>query len=140
MRVSESRVLTASPQAVWYIGGDTANIADWVPAIETSHQSGDLRYATFVDDGGVATERIVEHDDRHRRYVYEYVSGPLPLKCYRAEFAVNDHPAGAEVNWDAEFQAHSPEAEVALAEAITQIYRSALAELTNLVVARRSAG
>lgn len=69
MRVNERLVIAAEPAAVWRIGGDTANIADWVPVIEKSHQVDDLRYATFAGGGGEAVERIVEHDDQARSYV-----------------------------------------------------------------------
>ncbi|MFE7416785.1 SRPBCC family protein [Rhodococcus sp. NPDC057529] len=131
MRVVETRVIGATPDAVWKIGGDTANVADWIPALEKSRQHGDLRYATFVDDGGEATERIVHHDDPRRSYTYEYVSGPLPLSFYSSTFTVNPHPDGAEVVWSAEFASTAPESEPELAEAISEIYRSALIELAN---------
>ncbi|MFD4250042.1 SRPBCC family protein [Amycolatopsis thermoflava] len=133
MRVSESLVIGADPAAVWKIGGDTANIADWVPAIEKSHQVGDLRYATFAGGGGDATERIVEHDDAARSYVYEYVSGPLALRVYRSRFTVADHADGAEVVWEADFEAEAAEEEPALADAIRGIYRSALQSLSERV-------
>lgn len=133
MRVTETRLIGATPDAVWKIGGDTANVAEWIPSLEKSHQEGDLRYATFAGDGGEAIERIVEHDDERRSYTYEYVSGPLPLRRYRSTFTVNDHPDGAEVSWDADFEATSANEEAALGTAITEIYRSALAELTDRV-------
>ncbi|WP_209440735.1 SRPBCC family protein [Amycolatopsis thermoflava] len=126
--MSESLVIGADPAAVWKIGGDTANIADWVPAIEKSHQVGDLRYATFAG-GGDATERIIEHDDAARRYVYEYVSGPLALRVYRSRFTVAEHAEGSEVLWEAEFEAETAEEEPALADAIRDIYRCALESL-----------
>ncbi|WP_256973376.1 tyrosine-protein phosphatase [Rhodococcus sp. NCIMB 12038] len=131
MRVTETCVIRTTPDAVWKVGGDTANVADWIPALEKSHQHGDLRYATFANGGGEATERIVHHDDPQRSYTYEYVSGPLPLSFYSSTFTVNDHPEGAEVVWSAEFASTSPESEPELAEAITDIYRSALVELAN---------
>ena len=133
MQISESRVITAEPDLVWKIGGDTANVADWIPALEKSTQRGDLRHATFADGGGEAIERIVEHNDSQRSYTYEYVSGPLQLRIYRSSFTVNNHVEGAEVVWDAEFEAEAPDEEEALAAAIVDIYRSALAELSNRV-------
>ncbi|KMS83518.1 SRPBCC family protein [Prauserella rugosa] len=133
MRVSESLVIGAEPAAVWRIGGDTANIAEWVPAIEKSHQVGDLRYATFASGGGEAVERIVERNDAARSYVYEYVSGPLALRVYRSTFAVRDHAEGAEVVWEAEFEASDAEQEPALADAIGDIYRSSLVSLAELL-------
>ncbi|RZL77628.1 MAG: SRPBCC family protein [Rhodococcus sp. (in: high G+C Gram-positive bacteria)] len=133
MQIGESRVITAEPELVWKIGGDTANVADWIPALEKSSQHGDLRHATFANGGGEATERIVDHSDQQRRYVYDYVSGPLPLRSYRSTFAVNDHPDGAQVTWDAEFETASSEDDAALAQAIAGIYRAALDELANHV-------
>ena len=133
MQVNVSRVIAATPDAVWTIGGDTANVAKWVPAIEKSYQEGDLRYATFAGGGGEATERIVEHSDEQRRYVYEYLSGPLPLEVYRSEFVVRDHGTGSEVVWAAEFRAVDTAAEPALAETISQIYGAALEQLALLV-------
>ena len=66
MQVTETRIFTASPDAVWAIGGDVANVADWLPALEKSHMVGDVRHATFADGGGDATERIVSRDDTAR--------------------------------------------------------------------------
>ncbi len=48
---------------------------------------------------------------------------------YRSRFAVGEHADGAEVVWSAEFRAGSREEEEGLAEAISGIYGSALAEL-----------
>jgi hypothetical protein len=129
MNIDESLVIAASPDAVWQLSGDPGAVADWLPAIEKSHLDGDLRYATFAGGGGEATERIVEHNDAQRYYVYEYLTGPLPLKFYRSRFAVSEHPDGAIINWSAEFGAGSPEEEAALAEAIAGIYRAGMEEL-----------
>ncbi|NGP08100.1 SRPBCC family protein [Rhodococcus sp. 14C212] len=137
MQVSETRVIAAEPEAVWAIGGDTAKVADWIPAIAESWQREDLRHIIFVDGGGEATERIVEHDGKQRRYVYEYVSGPLPLRSYRSTFAVVEHPEGAEVVWSAEFEGPSAEEDTALAQTITEIYRGALDGLTKSVAAQQ---
>jgi hypothetical protein len=129
MNVTETIVIPASPDAVWRIGGDAGNVADWIPALEKSHLIGDIRHATFAGGGGDATERIVERDDERRFYVYEYLTGPLPLKYYRSRFEVGEHADGATVVWSADFGAGSPEEEAALAEAIAGIYRAALQAL-----------
>lgn len=136
MNVTESIVVPASPDAVWRIGGDAGGVAAWIPALEKSHLVGDVRHVTFAGGGGDATERIVEHDDAGRYYVYEYLTGPLPLKHYRSRFAVGEHPDGAEVTWSAEFGAGSAEEEAGLVEAIGGIYRAGLEELAK----RASAG
>lgn len=130
MNVTETAVIAAAPDAVWAVGGDVGNVADWIPAIEKSHLVGDVRHATFAG-GGDAQERIVERDDTARYYVYEYLTGPLPLEFYRSRFAVNEHPDGSEVVWSAEFRAGSAEEEAGLAEAIAGIYGAALVELRN---------
>lgn len=135
MRVTETRVIDATPDTVWKVGGDTANVAEWIPALEKSHQRADVRYATFANGGGEATERIIEHSDADRSYTYEYVSGPLPLAFYRSTFTVNGHQEGSEVVWSAEFEASSVESEAELGAAIADIYRSALIELAIRVVA-----
>lgn len=135
MKIRESIVIAADPDTVWRIGGDVGNIADWVPAIEKSHIDGDVRHATFAEGGGTATERIVERDDTARFYVYEYLTGPLPLRSYRSRFEVREHTEGAEVVWSAEFSAGSPEEETGLAEGIRGIYRAALDELSRRAAA-----
>lgn len=129
MNINESMVISASPEAVWRIGGDPGTVADWLPAIEKSHLDGDIRHATFAGGGGEATERIVEHNDAGKYYVYEYLTGPLPLKFYRSRFEVGAHPEGAIVHWTAEFGAGSPEEEAGLAEAIAGIYRAGMETL-----------
>ncbi|WP_068268799.1 SRPBCC family protein [Aldersonia kunmingensis] len=135
MRVTETRIIDATPDSVWKVGGDTPNVADWIPALEKSHQLADVRYATFANGGGEATERIVDHNDAERSYTYELVSGPLPLSFYKSTFTVNGHPDGSEVVWRAEFAASSVESEAELGAAIADIYRSALIELAVRVVA-----
>lgn len=131
----ESIVVPASPAAVWRIGGDAGGVADWIPALEKSYLVGDVRHVTFAGGGGDATERIVEHDDAGRYYVYEYLTGPLPLTHYRSRFEVAEHADGAEVIWSAEFGAGSAQEEAGLAEAIGGIYRAGLEEL-----AKRASG
>lgn len=128
MNVTERIVIDAHPDEVWKVGGDVANVADWLPALESSSLDGDLRRAVFAGGGGEAFERITERDDAARSYVYEYVSGPLALEFYRSRFSVNEHPRGSEVVWDAEFRAAADE-EAGLAEAISGIYRSGLVTL-----------
>jgi hypothetical protein len=129
VNVTETIVVATHPDAVWQVAGDAGAIATWVPAIESSRLEGDLRHATFAGGGGDATERIVEHDDAGRSYVYEYLSGPLALEEYRSQLSVREHADGAEVVWVADFSAGSAEEEGQLAEAISGIYRGALVEL-----------
>ncbi|MEJ2867748.1 SRPBCC family protein [Actinomycetospora sp. OC33-EN08] len=130
MNVTERVVVSADPDAVWKVAGDAANVADWVPALESSSLDGDLRRAVLAGGGGEAFERITERDDSARTYVYEYESGPLALEFYRSRLSVEPHQQGSEVVWGAEFRAASDE-EAGLAEAISGIYRSGLEELAS---------
>ncbi|WP_181778823.1 SRPBCC family protein [Pseudonocardia pini] len=133
MNITETKTYAADPDAVWKIVGDTGGIAAWVPAIEKAHLEGDVRHATFAGGGGDATERIVEHDDAGRTYVYEYLTGPLPLQEYRSRITVRDHADGSEVLWVSDFTSGSPEGDKELAEAISGIYRGALDELATVL-------
>ena len=129
MNVTETIVVAVDPDAVWKVAGDAGAIATWVPAIGSSRLEGDVRHATFAGGGGDATERIVAHDDTARTYVYEYLTGPLALEEYRSRLSVRDHADGAEVVWVADFAAASATEDAELAQAISGIYRGALAEL-----------
>ncbi|MGY1806955.1 SRPBCC family protein [Blastococcus sp. SYSU D00669] len=79
MNVTETIAVAARPDAVWKVVGNAGAIADRVPAIESSRLEGDVRHATFAGGGGDATERIVEHDDATRSYLYEYLV--VPEEC-----------------------------------------------------------
>jgi hypothetical protein len=129
VNVTETVVVAADPGAVWALAGDSGSIATWVPATDSSRLEGDVRHATFAGGGGDATERIVEHEDAARTYLYEYLAGPLALAEYRSRLSVRDHAHGAEVVWVADFAAASAEEEAGLAQAISGIYRDALTEL-----------
>jgi hypothetical protein len=92
-----------------------------------------IRHLVFAD-GQPARERITEHNDEERRYTYEYVDGPLPLKQYRSTISVVDSTSEAStVDWTATFSADSEVVETELTAAIESIYRAALDELSSLV-------
>ncbi|MBM7369012.1 SRPBCC family protein [Gordonia hydrophobica] len=129
------REFPVDADTVWGRIGDTANVADWIPAIGSSRQDGDLRQVVFVD-GEPARERIVAHDDAARTYTYSYVDGPLPLEHYESTVTVTATSAGASsVTWSAEFGAASAEVEESLAASITEIYSGALDELLGQLTA-----
>ena len=133
MNITETKTYAAAPDTVWNIVGDTGNVASWIPAIEASYLEGDVRHATFAGGGGDAAERIVEKDDVGRSYVYEYLSGPLPLQEYRSRISVQELGDGSEVVWVSEFTSGSADTDKELAEAISGIYRGALDQLAILL-------
>ncbi|GAA5060777.1 SRPBCC family protein [Nocardia callitridis] len=127
-KVHVEREFPQSAATVWAWVGDTATVANWIPAIGESHMVEDIRHVTFTD-GNPARERIVEHDDAKRRYTYEYLDGPLPLRVYRSTIGVADTAHGSKVVWSAEFSAESEADEPGLGTAIDGIYSDALTEL-----------
>lgn len=130
-QIRQSTVVPADPDAVWAIVGNTAEVAAWVPAIESSSLEGDVRTATFVDGGGTAHERIVAHDDAARSYTYSYLDGPLPLESYESTVTVTAEGDGSRVDWNADFSAADEATEAQLVEAIDGIYASSLAALAD---------
>ena len=131
--ITETKTYAAGPAEVWKVVGDTGAVATWVPAIESSHLEGDVRHATFAGGGGDATERIVEKDDAGRSYVYEYLTGPLPLQEYRSRISVREHSQGSEVVWVSDFTSGSADTDEELAQAISGIYRGALDQLESIL-------
>lgn len=124
-----TREFAAHADTVWQRVGDTAGVADWIPAIGSSRQEADVRHVVFTD-GQPARERIVSHDDTARTYTYSYIDGPLPLEHYESTMTVTPSDDGTSVvTWSAEFGAASAEVEEALTASISEIYAAALDEL-----------
>lgn len=135
--VAVRQTYAQSPEVLWGIIGDPADIAKWVPSIESVRMDGDDRYAQQAD-GTTVVERVVGHDDAGRNYTYAYVEGPLPLARYSSTIRVtaggSDGSGGAEVRWDADFAAAGDDAaiEQQLQEGIESIYRAALTHLATV--------
>lgn len=127
-RVRETIEIDAAPEDVWALAGDPGRIGEWVPALAGSTVEDDYRACT-TQDGGEMLERVLEHSDENRYYVYEIASSPLPLQTYRSRLAVHGHHDHSHVDWEAEFEAQSPELEPELAGNFSQIYRDGLATL-----------
>ncbi|KMS84254.1 hypothetical protein [Prauserella rugosa] len=58
MNIAETKTCGAGPASVWEVVGDVESVATWIPALESRHLDGDVRYVTFAYSGGEATERI----------------------------------------------------------------------------------
>jgi hypothetical protein len=112
----------------WSVVGDPARIGEWVPALASSTANGSHRACT-LQDGAEIVERILDHSDEKRFYVYEITSSPLPLEHHRSMLVVHGHDGHSHVVWEAQFDADSPEAEEALIEAFGRIYDEGLATL-----------
>ncbi|MEN0138918.1 MAG: SRPBCC family protein [Rhodococcus sp. (in: high G+C Gram-positive bacteria)] len=131
--ISIQKQFPVDAQTVWARVGDPGAIAEWIPSVASTRMEREIRHLVFAD-GRPARERIVEHSDSERRYTYEYLDGPLPLKQYRSTISVRDATSGAcTVEWTATFSADSEAVESELSSAIESIYREALDELSTLV-------
>ena len=120
-------------RTVWAHVGDPGAIAGWIPSVADARMEQAIRHLVFTD-GQPARERIAGHSDSERRYTYEYIDGPLPLKQYESTICVLDVSSQAcTVEWTANFTAESETVESELSTAIESIYRAALDELSNLV-------
>lgn len=117
--------ISAPAAEVWAVAGDPGRIADWLPALESSHVEGDHRSCTLVE-GGQIEEKILEHSDEDRRYRYQILEGPMPLSSYESTFEVDDHDGHAHIKWTAEFEPEDAGQEPELIETFGDIYSSGL--------------
>jgi hypothetical protein len=90
-----STTVPASADEVWALVRDFNGLPAWHPAIsESSLQSGAdassvgaVRKLT-LGDGGVVVERLVTLDDTDRRYTYEILESPFPVRRYLSTIRV----------------------------------------------------
>jgi uncharacterized protein YndB with AHSA1/START domain len=133
-RIEQTITIDAPPDEVWRVAGDPGAIADWVPALAGATYDGNERTCT-TGEGGTIRERIVEHSDDERFYVYEVMEAPLPVSGYRSTFAVEGHGGHSHVVWSADFEVRDGAAEEDVAAALEQLYQQGLAGLRDQVEA-----
>lgn len=90
-----STIVNASADTVWSYIRDFANLHEWLPAIETTEivegtaaKVGAVRKLTTQGGEAEFRERLTLFDDDGRRYGYEFVESPLPVREYRSEIRV----------------------------------------------------
>ena len=118
---SESIEIAASPDAVWAVVGDVANISGWLPFIEESRSEGEYRQCQSI--AGPLRERILARDDEARNYDYTILDAPMEIEFIHATVAVTETPTGSCVDWSTLV---TPDE---LAEAFAPIYREGLENL-----------
>lgn len=116
-----STVINASADTVWSFVRDFANLDEWLPSIETCEIQGDtpagqvgaVRRLTSQGGASVFHERLVAFDDAGRRYAYEFVDSPLPVRGYRSEIRVAPvtDSGHAFVEWWGDFDADEQDLE-----------------------------
>ena len=131
-QVHEEITIDAPPDEVWALAGDPGRISEWLPLIAESSAEGDQRLCT-TQTGDRLVERILERSDEDRRYSYEVVDSPMPLRSYRSELGVEGHDGHTHVTWVAEFEPASAEAEEELRSTFAQVYREGLESLRDAV-------
>jgi hypothetical protein len=99
-------IVEGTPDLIWLGIGDFCEIEDWHPAVAEcdEHDEEDVEYRTLtLADGGAIEERLTEDGDN--TYSYEIISGPLPVRNYRATFRVSEAEGGTRIDWWAHFDA-----------------------------------
>lgn len=124
-QVHETVVIDAPADEVWKLAGDPARIHEWVPILADAQAENGERSCT-TQDGQQVGERVLEHSDEERFYTYEIVESPFPLRSYVSGISVGGHDGHAHVDWYADFEGETPEAETELVAAFTQLYRDGL--------------
>ncbi len=131
-QIFETVEIHAPPEAVWALAGDPGRIGEWVPALASSVTVGGYRSCT-TKEGANIVERILDHSDEERYYIYEIELSQLPLRSYLSWLAVEGHGDHSHVSWEAEFEANSPDLEPELARQFSEIYREGLATLRDRI-------
>jgi carbon monoxide dehydrogenase subunit G len=114
-----STIVNASADTVWSYVRDYANLNEWLPSIETCEIEGDIpadqvgAVRRLATGDAVFHERLTLLDDEGRRYGYEFVDSPLPVRDYRSEIRVAPvtDSGRAFVEWWGEFDADEKDAE-----------------------------
>lgn len=111
-----SAVIEAPAERVWEVVRDFDGLPRWHPAIASSEIEGGgpadavgcVRRLT-LGDGGTVRERLVVLDDTDRRYTYDIVEGPFPIRSYRSTIRVAPVTATghAFVEWWAHYDAEA---------------------------------
>jgi len=103
-----TRRIRAPATKVWDRVGAFSSLGEWNPAVRRQELSGtgpgSIR-TLYLDGEAVVTEELLQEDPATRTYVYTILSSPLPVKNYRATFAVHaDDGATCAICWSVTFE------------------------------------
>jgi hypothetical protein len=134
-----STVVNASADTVWSSIRDFAKLDEWLPPIETCEIEGDaaadqigaVRRLTAQGGDAVFHERLTVFDEEGRRYAYEFVDSPLPVRDYRSEIRVAQvtDSGQAFVEWWGEFNADEKDVEAMTTFFTKNVYGAGLESL-----------
>lgn len=150
LKVSQSVVVHAPPATVWARIRDFDALNTWHPAVAKdqivsgmNNRPGAVRLLT-LHDGGTIKEKLLDFDDKHRRYKYEALEGVLPVSRYSSVLGVKaDGKNRSKVTWSGTFQRKDtgpqPAADAddaAATKAVTAVYEAGLDHLKQLIEAK----
>jgi mxaL protein len=105
-KVDGSIEIEATPDAVWAVVKDFANVASWNPAVKAatggkSNQPGAVRTITLAN-GGTLEEGLDDYSDAEKSYTYRLSKEDIkvfPVSFYSAKITVEPKGAGSLVTW-----------------------------------------
>ena len=134
LSVSREVTVDRPPVTVWKLLGDFNALDVWLPPVLGSSftgvatQPGAVRRLDLGNNASV-TERLVTFSDATRRYSYEFVQSPLPVKNYVATIELAAAADGRTlIKWYSTFDAQGVPDDKAK-EAILGIYDAGLAKV-----------
>src|SRR5687768_8145107 len=103
-KIDNEIVIDRSPDEVWAVVGDLADVTRWVPGVTTTRMEG-MRRICNMADGGEIHEEIADFSDEQRSYRYEQTVHPLGFKRSEGTLAVEPQGEGSSrVVWNAELE------------------------------------
>lgn len=129
--IEVQRKMLAPAGVVWSVIRDVGAIDTWIPMVARCSLNKSVRVAVF-QDGGSATEEILEIDEEHMWYTYKYLHGALPIDFYVSTISLHEDADGSTVSWSANFVPKEPHGLEALRRMLETTYADALEELDTL--------
>ncbi len=134
--VSEAAKLYTPAERVWETIGDFKAIDQWHPAVlrcKSGLQGTQTTRELDVAADEPIVERLEEFDEKAMMQTYSILSGPLPVRDYRATLQVRrDDANSSTVEWHGSFEADGVPDEEAV-EIVQTIYRKGLDHLRFLL-------
>ncbi|TAK68915.1 MAG: SRPBCC family protein [Actinomycetota bacterium] len=91
--IRNSVTIQATPDEVWAVLSDMPATRQWLPGVVAARLDGDLRVCTMAD-GQQVHERISEVSDKERRFRFDHVRVPLPVRESGGTFTTVPAAAG----------------------------------------------
>jgi len=146
-KIDETVAIAATPEAIWALIGDFANLAKWHPLVAESAAKSDeiqgkLRVLT-LKSGGQVVDGLTEYDPTKMTYSYRRVDEDvkvLPVSSYTATITVAPAAGGtASVEWIGRYYrgdtGNDPPEELsdeAATKAMTDFFQTGLRNLKSL--------